>query len=68
MMITPALQGQFGGGGGGGGFGGGGQGGGFGGGGQGGGGMIPVKDTDLVPQSKGGGDGGGYSKDPYPSV
>jgi hypothetical protein len=30
--------------------------------------MIPVKDTDLVPQSKGGGDGGGYPKDPYPSA
>jgi hypothetical protein len=45
---------------------GGGHGGGGHGGGHGGGGKIPIKDTDLVPQSKGGGDGGGYPKDPYP--
>ena len=30
--------------------------------------QIPVKDTDLVPKDKGGGDGGGYPKDPYPSA
>jgi len=46
MMITPALQGQFGGGGGG--FGGGGQGGGFGGGGQGGGGQGGAGGAGVV--------------------